>query len=164
MERCILLNADYTFLNVVSWKRALKMVFKEKVEVLQYSETIIRCGDTSIPLPTVMKLIKFIRTIYRNRVPFTKKNIMVRDKYECAYCGSRRELTIDHIIPSSRGGKTNFENCITACRPCNNAKGNRTPNEAGMFMKRRAYQPTISEFLMIKMKQLGIDKVLNDLF
>lgn len=164
MERCILLNADYTFLNIVSWKRALKMVFKEKVEVLKYSENTIRCGETEIPIPTVMKLIKIIRTIYRNRVPFTKKNIMVRDKYECAYCGSRRELTIDHIIPSSRGGKTNFENCITACRKCNNTKGSRTPNEAGMYMKRRAYQPTISEFLMIKMKQLGIDKVLNDLF
>lgn len=164
MERCILLNADYTFLNVVSWKRALKMVFKEKVEVLQHSEKTIRCGDSCIPLPTVMKLVKFIRTIYRNRVPFTKKNIMVRDRYECAYCGSKRELTIDHIIPSSRGGKTNFDNCITACRPCNNAKGSRTPNEAGMYMKRQAYQPTISEFLMIKMKQLGVDKLLNDLF
>lgn len=164
MERCVLLNADYTFLNIVSWKRALKMVFKEKVEVLKYSDTTIGCGESCINLPAVMRLIKLIRTIYRNRVPFTKKNIMVRDRYQCTYCGSGRELTIDHIIPSSKGGKTSFENCITACRSCNNKKGNRTPNEAGMFMKRRAYQPTIHEFLLIKMKQLGVDRILDDLF
>ena len=72
-------------------------------------------------------------------------------------------LTIDHIIPTSKGGKTSFENCITACKPCNNEKGNRTPSEAKMFLKRQAYAPTISEFFRIKMKQLGVEAYLKEL-
>jgi 5-methylcytosine-specific restriction endonuclease McrA len=72
-------------------------------------------------------------------------------------------LTIDHVIPQSRGGKNSFENCVTSCFDCNNKKGNRTPNEANMYMKRRPYSPTISEFLRLKVKQMGLDKFLKEL-
>jgi 5-methylcytosine-specific restriction endonuclease McrA len=162
MERCVLLNADYTFLNVIGWKRAFKMIINDKVQVLEYSDQTVKCGSYTFQMPAIVKLIKLIRTIYRNRVPFTKKNVMVRDGFECVYCGDRYNLTIDHIVPTSRGGKTSFENCVTSCRECNNTKGSRTPNEAHMFMKKKPYQPTISEFLMIKMKQMGIDKILDE--
>ena len=101
--------------------------------------------------------------IYKNRVPYTKKNIIIRDDYECCYCGSHKNLTIDHVIPESRGGKTNFENCVAACFPCNNKKNNRTPREANMFMKKKPHAPTISEFFMLKMKNLGLDKYLKEL-
>lgn len=162
MERCVLLNADYTFLNVIGWKRAFKMIVNEKVQVLEYSKETIKCGSCTFQIPAIVKLIKLIRTIYRNRVPFTKKNVMVRDGYRCVYCNSGHNLTIDHIVPTSRGGETSFENCVTSCRDCNHIKGNRTPSEANMFMRKRAYQPTISEFLMIKMRQMGIDKILDE--
>ncbi|MGD2072236.1 MAG: HNH endonuclease [Candidatus Thorarchaeota archaeon] len=165
MNQCVVLNADYSFLNIVDWKRAVCLVVKEKVTVLKWSKKIVGCGDTgTMRIPLVLKLIKIIRTIYRARVPFSKKNVMVRDNFRCAYCGNRpRKLTVDHIIPSSQGGKTNFENCVSACKPCNNLKNNRTPSQAKMFLKVKAYQPTISEFLMKKVRQLGIDGLLKDL-
>lgn len=162
MERCVLLNADYTFLNVIGWKRAFKMIVNEKVQVLEYSKETVQCGSCTFQMPSIVKLIKLIRTIYRNRVPFTKKNVMVRDGHKCVYCGSRYNLTIDHMVPASRGGATTFENCVTSCRSCNNKKGSKTPNEANMFLSKRPYQPTISEFLMIKMRQMGIDKILDE--
>ena len=138
MNRCVVLNGDYTFLNTVDWKRALCLVMKGKTEVLKYAKDVIRRADGSeIRVPLVMKLIKVIRLIYRNKVPFTKKNVLIRDGFKCQYCGSSQELTIDHIIPSSRGGKNTFENCIAACKPCNNKKNNRTPREAHMYPRRQ---------------------------
>jgi len=164
MTQCILLNADYTFLNMVHWKRSMCLIAKGKVQVLKHSERIIRTAEgVAIKIPAVMKLIKLIRTLYVNRVPFSKKNVIVRDGFICAYCGTDKEkLTIDHIIPKSRGGKTNFENCVSSCKPCNNWKGDKTPREARMYLKVKAYQPTISEFLILKVKRLGINHVLKE--
>ena len=165
MERCVILNGDYTFLNVVDWKRAIRLMIKQKAEVLKFSNRPIRNseGEVITYVPLVMRLIKIIRMIYKNKVPFTKKNVFVRDKYKCGYCGSKNDLTIDHIIPSSRGGKNNFDNCITACRPCNNKKDRRTPSEAKMYLSHQPYAPTISEFIRLKMKQLKIDKFLEEI-
>jgi len=166
MERCIILNGDYTFLNLVDWKRAICLVVKGKVEVLKYSKRVLKNCDGSVVmnLPLVMRLIKLIRTIYRSRVPFTKKNVFVRDGMTCVYCGNKSmRLTIDHVEPISKGGKTNFDNCVAACKPCNNKKGRRTPSEANMFMKRQPYTPTIAEFLRLKMKQLRLDELLKEL-
>lgn len=165
MNQCILLNADYTYLNVVDWKRAMCLMIKGKVQVLKHSARIIRTAEgIIIKVPAVMKLIKLIRALYVNRVPFSKKNILVRDGFKCAYCGAERQrLTIDHIIPKSKGGKANFENCVSSCKPCNNKKGDRTPREAQMFLKVKAYQPTISEFLRLRVKKLGINDVLRDM-
>lgn len=164
MERCIVLNGDYTFLNTISWKRAVCLVIAGKSEVLKYSGRVLRSvSGVVMNVPLVIRLIKVIRAIYKSHVPFSKRNVMVRDGYECSYCGTREELTIDHIVPTSRGGKTCFENCTTACKPCNNTKGDRTPNEAKMFLRKQPHAPTISEFFRIKMKQIGMDKFLKEL-
>ena len=165
MERCVILNGDYTFLNVVDWKRAIRLMIKQKAEVLKFSSRAIRNSEGKIVtyVPLVMRLIKIIRMIYKNKVPFTKKNVFVRDKYKCGYCGSKNDLTIDHVIPASRGGKTNFDNCVAACRPCNNKKDRRTPSEAKMYLSHQPYAPTISEFIRLKMKQLKIDKFLKEI-
>lgn len=165
MNQCVLLNADYTFLNVVDWKRAMCLMAKGKVQVLRHSERIIKTAEgLAIKIPLVMKLIKLIRTLYRNKVPFSKKNVLTRDGFKCAYCGARHErLTMDHIIPRSRGGKTSFENCVAACKKCNNKKGGKTPREIKMYPKVKAYQPTITEFLHLKIKNLGINSFLKDI-
>jgi len=164
MTHCVLLNADYSFLNMVSWRRAMCLVAKGKVQILSYSERIIKGAEGMIfKAPAVMRLIKLIRTIYRARVPFSKRNILIRDGFKCAYCGAGGgNLTIDHIIPRSRGGDSSFENCVACCRACNNTKGCMTPNEAAMYLKKKPYQPTISEFLRMKFKRLGLDEVLKD--
>lgn len=166
METCVILNADYTFLNVVNWRKAITLLVKGKTEILKYGEKIIRnCDKTTIlKIPLVMRLIKIVRTIYRTKVPFSKSNIISRDKHTCQYCGRKfKKLTIDHVRPLSKGGKTCFENCVAACSRCNAKKGNRLPSEAGMFLKKQPHQPTISEFLRIKMESLGIDKLLKEL-
>ena len=165
MTHCVLLNADYTFLNLVDWKRAVCLMAKGKVEVVKHSREIVRSsGGTVMKIPAVMRLIKLIRIIYRSRVAFSKRNLLVRDKFRCAYCGTKREtLSIDHIVPKSRGGETSFENCVIACRTCNRSKGNRTPREANMYLQSRPFQPTISEFLRLKFESLGLYDVLKDL-
>jgi 5-methylcytosine-specific restriction endonuclease McrA len=164
MHQCILLNADYTFLNLVNWKRAVCLLAKGKVEVIRDSPATVRNpGGDELRIPAVMRLIKLIRTIYRAGVAFTKRNVQVRDGFRCAYCGSHRErLSIDHIIPRSRGGKTDFENCVAACKSCNLRKRDRTPSEAGMYLKSRPFRPTISEFLRLKFQNLGLNETLAE--
>ncbi len=89
MERCIVLNGDYTFLNTINWKRAVCLVIKGKSEVVKYSDVVLRTVNGEfMRMPLVIKLIKIIRSIYKSHVPFTKKNVMIRDKYICVYCGS----------------------------------------------------------------------------
>lgn len=165
MISCVVLNADYTFLNTVSWQRALCLVIKGKVEVLKYTDKVISNINNSfvMKIPAVIKLVKLIRSLYRNRVPFSKKNVMVRDGYECVYCGATERLTIDHILPASRGGKSTFENCVTACGECNAKKGDKTPSEARMFLKRQPHAPTISEFIKMRIEKFGIVELLKDL-
>lgn len=164
MNRTIVLNGDYTYLNTITWKRALALLMKGKAETLKYADKVIHCSNgASIKLPAVMRLIKVIRMIYKNRVPYSKRNVMIRDKHVCGYCGSTKDLTIDHVIPLSKGGKTSFDNCVTACFGCNNKKNNRIPSEANMYLRKKPYTPTISEFFMIKMKNLGVDKYLKEL-
>jgi len=165
MQNCIVLNADYTFLNVVNWQRAICLIVKEKVEVLKYTDKVISNAEKTLTMkiPAVIKLIKAIRSLYRNRVPFSKRNVMVRDGFVCGYCGSKETLTIDHILPVSRGGKSTFENCVTACKKCNSKKGDCTPSEAHMFLKKKPYAPTISEFIKMRMEKLGIMDLLKEL-
>ena len=166
MEQVILLNADYSFLNTVSWQKAICLLAKGKVEVLKSSERVIRSASGLVmKIPLVLRLIKIIRTIYKARVPFSKKNVMVRDGFKCVYCGKKSvRFTIDHVVPKARGGKSSFENCVCSCKPCNNKKGSRSCREVRMFPKASLTAPTISEFLRMKITTLGIKKVLDDLF
>jgi len=167
VERCIVLNGDYSYLNVISWKRAVCLMIKGKTEVLKWSERELRNSEGKVitKIPLVMRLIKIVRMIYRNKVPYSKRNIFVRDNYQCMYCGitDKVKLTIDHVIPKSRRGKSEFDNCVASCRPCNLKKGQRTPNEAKMYLKHLPYTPTIYEFIRLKMKHLKIDEFLKEL-
>ena len=166
MTHVIVLNSDYTYLNTVSWQRAICLMFKGKAEVLKYTEKVVRNFDKTVimKIPAVLKLMKLVRSIYKSKVPFSKRNVMVRDGFVCAYCGTKdKRLTIDHVIPVSKGGKTSFENCVAACKNCNSTKNDRIPSEAGMYLKRQPYCPTISEFIRLKVKELGIDDILRDL-
>ncbi len=165
MSHCVLLNADYTFLNLIDWKRAVCLLAKGKVEVLKQSDSVVQSsGGIEFKIPSIMRLIKLIRTIYRTGVSFNKKNILVRDGFKCAYCGERsQKLTIDHIIPRWRGGDDSFENCVAACKSCNRRKGGRTPSEANMHLTFRPYQPTVSEFLRMRLKRLGVNDLLREI-
>ncbi len=165
MDGCIVLNADFSYLNTISWKRAIKLMLAQKVRVVKASDKVVRYGQNQVlRIPSVVALVKLIRIIFRGKVPFSKQNLIVRENGRCAYCGTKtRALTIDHIIPRSRNGDTSFENCVAACKTCNGKKGAKTPNEAGLTLMVRPVQPTIGEFLRKKMVGSGVLDILKEL-
>jgi len=155
-EAVIVLNASYEFLGLVSWQRAMTLLFSGKVEVVKESDKTVRTISRSYRIPAVIRLLKFIRQIYRREVPFSRKNILVRDGHACQYCGresSPGDLTIDHIIPKVQGGDHGWTNVVACCRSCNMRKGGRTPRQAGMQLVRQPFKPTIMEFINLYLRR-----------
>ena len=139
MGQVLVLNASYEPLNITTWKRATVLTLKGKAETLEEDPSLSLRED--LKLPTVIRLRNFIRIPYKD-IALSRKNILQRDKFCCQYCGYKgSKLSIDHVLPRSRGGLDNWENVITACLSCNLFKGNRTPEEANMSFKRRPYKP-----------------------
>lgn len=164
MEQIVLLNADYTPLNAIPWKKAIKLIVKNRVEPVGTAFIIIKTTVKEIIIPKVIRLVKMVRQMYKTRVPYSKKNVLVRDGFECAYCGSKNDLTIDHIVPKCRGGASTFENTVSACFKCNNMKNSKTPEEVGLYLRKRPYQPTISEFIRLRMEKTGVLDILTEIF
>ncbi len=166
MERIILLNSDFTFLNTISWRKAVCLVVKEKVEIVKESHRKVASVDRAFEMfvPSILRLVRLVKTVYTRKAAFTPRNLLLRDGHTCQYCGDKTgPLTIEHIIPRSRGGKTSFENCVIACRRCNGKKGNRTPREAGMRLRSTPYQPMIIELISKRIQRMGLDSILADL-
>lgn len=161
MDSVIVLNAGYDFLGLVSWKRAMVLLFSGKVEVVKESNRYIKTVKTTYRVPAVVRLLKFIRQIYKREVPFSRRNILIRDAHVCQYCGrefSSGELTMDHIIPKAHGGGNEWTNVVACCRACNMRKGDRTPREASMRLMRRPFKPTIAEFFNLYMqRKFGVE-------
>jgi 5-methylcytosine-specific restriction endonuclease McrA len=163
-SQCVVLNGDYSFLCLVDWRKAMCLVIAEKVKVLKYTDRVIHGVGKVFRAPAILVLIKVVRSVYRAKVPFSKRNILARDGYRCVYCGKKgKPLTIDHVIPRSKGGNTDWENCVACCTSCNHKKEARTPTEAKMHLSRRPFQPTISEFMRIRLKQSGVYEFLVEL-
>lgn len=167
MNSVILLNADYSPLGIISWQKAIKLWSKGKIEIIKASERIIRNFDKTMELfaPLVIRLLKLVRALWKKRVPFNKHNLLIRDNHICQYCGKELKHTssIDHIVPKSKGGKSTFENCTSACVPCNCKKDDRTCSEAKMYPVNKPYTPTINQFIMMSIKNAGLDKTLIEL-
>lgn len=138
MGKVLVLNASYEPLNITSWRRAVVLLLKDKAESLEHNGHVIY---QDLPLPTVIRLRQYIQLPYRE-IPLTRKNILERDRHTCQYCNKKGEqLTIDHILPRSRGGSDSWENLVTACMRCNVRKGNRTPKEADMSLEIQPRKP-----------------------
>lgn len=156
MEAVIVLNAGYEFIGLISWQRAMVLFFSGKVEVVKESDRIVRTVSKSFRIPAVIRLYKFIRQIYRREVPFSRKNILVRDSFVCQYCGREfppGDLTVDHVIPKVQGGENHWNNIVACCRSCNIRKGGLTPRQAGMQLVRKPFKPTIMEFINLYLKR-----------
>lgn len=145
MEQILVLNFTYEPLQVISWKRAVRMLFQEKVEVLEEYEREIRSVYLSLRIPSVLRLLRYVKVKrHHNQVKFTRTNIYSRDEYSCQYCGHKfpaSHLTYDHVVPVARGGNKSWENIVTSCVRCNRKKGNRTPEEAGLKLLKRPKAP-----------------------
>ena len=153
LEKCpaLILNADYRPLSYFplslwSWQDALRAIFRETVVVVSEYERVVRSPTCEIRLPSVLALKEYIPSA--QRPAFTRFNVFLRDNWQCQYCGDHhrtQELTFDHIIPRSRGGRTSWMNIVAACRACNIMKGDRIPRECGMHPLNDPRQPTIFE-------------------
>jgi 5-methylcytosine-specific restriction endonuclease McrA len=144
MEQVLLLNITYEPLKIINWKKAVNLLFLGKVEVIEQYNKEIHAVSFVLKLPSVVRLLKMVRKP-NNLVKFSRQNIYARDRYQCQYCGDKyqpEELTYDHVLPKSRGGKTEWENIVTCCVECNRRKGGRTPQEAGMKLIRKPARPT----------------------
>jgi len=167
MESVIVLNAGYEFMGLISWQRAMILLFNEKVEVVKESDRVVRTVSRTFRIPAIIRLIKFIRQMYRREVPFSRRNILTRDGHVCQYCGREfgaTDLTIDHIIPKVQGGVNDWTNVVACCRCCNIRKGGRTPRQAGMQLVRKPFKPTIMEFINLYLKRrfgVGLSEMLE---
>ena len=164
MERVLLLNATYEPLRVISWKRAVSLMTLGKVEVLETYDREVRSVTIAIRLPAVVRLLHLVR--FRNHsIRFSRQNIYIRDRHKCQYCGrfmNGCELTYDHVIPKSLGGKTVWENIVTCCLPCNKKKGGRTPDQARMHLVRQPRRPSWHPMLMITLRIMKTPETWRD--
>jgi 5-methylcytosine-specific restriction endonuclease McrA len=144
MSSVLVLNVTYEPLNIVSLRRAVVLLLKDKAEILEASESRIRAERLSLPVPLVIRLVYYVRVPHHLDVPCTRRTVMIRDNYTCQYCGAtppRSSLTIDHVLPKVRGGQTTWENVVCACQACNLHKGSRTPQEANMLLRSTPGRP-----------------------
>jgi 5-methylcytosine-specific restriction endonuclease McrA len=157
MDKVLVLNSDYTPLNVTSIRRGFILVITGKAEVLRQDADNIGTSIGEFVRPLIIRLLSYVR-FKTKPVKLNRKRIFKRDNNECVYCGSKRNLTIDHIMPRSRGGKNTWSNLVTCCSNCNLKKGNRTPEEASMRMNYKAYEPTIfSSIISVDVEELWGD-------
>ena len=152
--RTLVLDRGYQPHRVISWQRAICMVFGGKVDVVEEYDDEIRSVSLSVRMPAVIRLRRALRPRSRE-VRFSRFNVMLRDGFHCQYCGcaDKGELTLDHVLPRSRGGRTSWGNLVAACRRCNNIKGNRTPREAAMTLKRVPRRPDWLPSLQVEIGQ-----------
>ena len=147
MRRVLVLNQDYSPLTICSAERAFLLIYAEKAErVHDDSELTLRTVSSEFKMPSVIRLQKYIYVPYKG-VLLSRQNVFKRDQYECQYCGSKKDLTLDHVLPSSRGGKSSWGNLVTACKKCNSYKGDRTPEEAEMPLKNTPFKPSYMMFV-----------------
>lgn len=148
MSAVLVLNQNYEPLNVCNARRALVLVDGGKAEVLEHGEHPIRTPQRQFPRPSVIRLVYMIKRP-RPRVRLTRREIFIRDRFTCQYCGTHsRDLTLDHILPRHRGGRHTWDNLASACRGCNHRKGGRTPDEARMHLRRPPREPHASSYYL----------------
>jgi 5-methylcytosine-specific restriction endonuclease McrA len=147
--KVLVLNNDFTPISVTDFARGFKLVYKGKAEVLEHDEqNPIVTDQSTYKRPSVIRLLKYVVLPFKKLKP-TRENIFKRDGMKCIYlgCESNKNLTLDHVIPRSRGGDNTWENLATCCSKCNGRKGDRTPEEAGMKMRQKPFKPGYGYFI-----------------
>lgn len=142
-HKTLLLSQSYEPIKVITWQRAITLLFLGKVEVVEEYTDAVRSVTFVIKIPAVVRLLRAFRR-HHKPVKFSRVNIYARDHYACQYCGHKlgvAELTYDHVVPRSQGGRTEWTNIVTACHDCNRNKGGRTPKQAGMALRALPVQP-----------------------
>ena len=146
----LVLNATYEPINVCTVRRAVVLLLKEKAEVIEHGEWQLHSASTSIARPVVIRLVTYVRIprdTHRRKI--TRRAVFARDDWTCQYCGSRSSLTVDHVVPRSKGGMSSWENIVASCAPCNRRKGNSLPRQVGMRLQRQPRSPSPHVFIQV---------------
>jgi len=148
--RVLVLNATYEPVNVCTVRRAVVLLLKEKAEVIEHAGWELHSASTSIARPVVIRLVTYIRIprdTHRRKI--TRRAVFARDNWTCQYCGSRAQLTVDHVVPRSKGGGSTWENIVASCAPCNRRKGDALPRQVGMRLRNQPRAPSTHVFIQV---------------
>lgn len=143
MQRVLVLDSFWQPTRIVSWERAVCMLWDQKAEVIEETEEILRSPSMQMHMPSVIRTVRKSKT-RKTSIKFSRPNVLSRDGYQCQYCGGAfdaHELNYDHVVPRSHGGKTCWDNVVASCYPCNSRKADRTPEQAGMKLLRQPRKP-----------------------
>ncbi|MBT8214231.1 MAG: HNH endonuclease [Acidimicrobiia bacterium] len=148
MARALVLNASYEPLSVVSYRRAVVLVLREKADVIEETGSAVHSERRTMAVPSIIRLRSYVKVPYARRVPLNRRAVFLRDEGLCQYCDRAAE-NIDHVVPKSQGGKHLWENVVAACRRCNTRKGGRTPHQAGMRLRREPRAPRRHSWILV---------------
>jgi 5-methylcytosine-specific restriction endonuclease McrA len=149
----LVLNASFEPLSVVAPRRAACLVLAEKAELVESDGTLMRSASLSLPTPIVIRLRYMVKVPYLRGTTVSRRGVFARDDHRCQYCGAAAD-SIDHVMPRSRGGAHVWENVAAACRPCNLAKRDRTPDEAGMRLFRPCRAPRSTAWVVVSVARV----------
>jgi 5-methylcytosine-specific restriction endonuclease McrA len=151
VSRVLVLNASYEPINVCTVRRAAVLVLKDRAEILEHADQALRAETFTLPRPAVIRLISYVRIprdAHARRI--TRRALFARDRWTCQYCGTARStLTVDHVIPRSKGGPSSWDNIVTSCAPCNRRKGDRLPTQIDMHPRERPRAPSATIFVHV---------------
>lgn len=149
--RALVLDSSYRPIDVVTWQRAICLDLFDKVDVLEYFESLsINSAREQHMVPAVLRVRFFVKRNWNNtRLMLSRRNIMLRDRFCCQYCGARSNLTLDHVVPASKGGDFSWENMVTACMRCNGKKGNKSLEQMGWKLRKPPGEPSPAEVAAI---------------
>jgi 5-methylcytosine-specific restriction endonuclease McrA len=146
-RKVLILNQDYSAMGICSAAKAFLLVYLDKAELVASSSIYnLRTVSSAYPMPTVIRLNRYVTIPYKGIV-MTRQNIFKRDGHRCVYCNTTEDLTLDHVHPKSRGGRTSWDNLVTACRRCNAKKGDYTLEDAGLKISHKPFKPSFVMFL-----------------
>ena len=146
----LVLNATYEAINVCTVRRAVVLLLKDKAVVIEHSEWDLHSASLTINRPVVIRLVSYVRIprdTHRRKI--TRRAVFARDEWTCQYCGSRSNLTVDHVVPRSKGGASSWENIVASCAPCNRRKGDALPRQVGMRLLRQPSSPNPNVFIRV---------------
>ncbi|REE05716.1 HNH endonuclease [Marinoscillum furvescens] len=157
MNSVLVLNADYSPLTLCTIERAFLLVYLKKAELISdIKEKSLRTIDHRYPFPSVIKIKNYVHVPYKG-VVLSRHNIFKRDDFCCQYCGTGKDLTLDHLIPKSKGGKSSWTNLVTACKRCNTRKGDFKPEDVGLQLSKKPIRPSYVMFLKSSAKSIRKD-------
>eukprot|EP01025_Chloroclados_australasicus_P032811 TRINITY_DN3333_c0_g1_i1.p1 TRINITY_DN3333_c0_g1~~TRINITY_DN3333_c0_g1_i1.p1 ORF type:complete len:265 (+),score=4.12 TRINITY_DN3333_c0_g1_i1:429-1223(+) len=155
--RALVLDSAYQPVEVINWQRAICMDIVGKVDVLEYYDITVNSSSDEFYLPAVVRVRIYIQKFKQCGPPITRKNILIRDRHMCQYCGSQDNLSIDHLIPVSKGGSWAWNNLVTACQVCNNKKGDKTLEQLGWKLKKIPKTPSLSDGAFVSGRTISRD-------